>query len=93
MPENEEHLIPPAFAIEILKNSVLLSVSDMLAADSCFPHFDEFLTDPVAYRLKHPYVPPTRKQRIKTWIGAKREKLGEKLYSFVAGLPFPGDSW
>lgn len=86
-------MVPPEFGNDLLKYHLSLSVSQGLLEDSQLPDLDLFLSDPAEYRLLHPYVPPTRKERLKTWIGAKREKLGEKLYSLVAGTPFPDDDW
>jgi hypothetical protein len=88
-----DNLVPPEFRKALVKQYFRLSVSDELIADSQIPDLDLFLSDPVAYCLKHPYVPPTRRQRLKTWIGTRREKLGEKLYEFVAGTDFPDDQW
>jgi hypothetical protein len=85
--------IPHDFLAELARNYILVTVSGELLADSSIPDIDLFLSDPREYRRLHPYVPPSRKQRLKTWIGARREKLGEKLYETVAGIPFPDDSW
>ena len=86
-------MVPPEFSNDLLKYHLSLSVSQELLEDSQIPDLDLFLSDPAEYRRLHPYVPPTCTQQLKTWIGAKREKLGEKLYRLVAGIPFPDDSW
>ena len=75
-------MVPPEFSNDLLKYHLLTELNAV-----------SFLSDPAEYRRLHPYVPPTCTQQLKTWIGAKREKLGEKLYSLVAGIPFPDDSW
>ena len=89
----DENLTPEGFRQEIVKNAMQVYISDELLADSWIPDVGLFLLDPDEYRRRHPYVPPTRKQRLKTWIGARREKLGERLYTLVAGIPFPDDQW
>lgn len=88
-----DNLVPPEFHAEMVKNSIAMSVSNELLQDSRIPDLNLFLSDPAEYRRRYPFVPPTRRQQFKTWIGVRREKLGERLYEFVAGIEFPDDQW
>ncbi len=77
----DEELVPAAFKNEIMR----FVVSEELFRDSQIAGLNEYLTDPAKYRREHPPVPPTRKQRLKTWIGIRRDKLGERLYELATG--------